>query len=505
GNSAYIGIASLGDCPLVQGQLLRVDLTTHLVAASVSFVPNGQVGGGIWTTPAIDTATNTVFVTTGTLNQASQTLSEAMVALDATTLAVKSSWQIPRSVANADSDWGTSPILFADANGRQLVAGIDKNGFLYAFDRSNLAIGPVWSRQVAISGICPTCGDGSVSSMAFAQGLLFAAGGNTTIGGTGYPGGIRAIDPTSGNVVWEHGLASPVVPALAYDDGVVFAGVGPRREAFDASSGARLFSAATSGTIFAPPTISNGTVYVGSGDSSLWAFQVATPTTPSADPACPSGWTCQDIGSASPGGSETVSAGSWSISAGGAGLGGTASSDQARFMSEPASGDLQLTARVASQASVASGTQTGIMVRQANDAGSPFYAVSVLGGTTAKVQYRTSFGGALKTASATITVPPEYLEIQRVGDTFVAATSGDGSTWTLVPGGTAMLSLPTATMAGIVAASGLNGTAASSTVDTVTLGPPGSPPSPPASPSPCPTGWSCTDIGSPVGIGDQTL
>ena len=101
GNSAYIGIASLGDCPLVQGQLLRVDLTTHLVAASVNFVPTGQVGGGIWTTPSIDTSTNTVYVTTGTLNNTVQTMSESMVAVDATTLAVKSVWQIPRSAANA--------------------------------------------------------------------------------------------------------------------------------------------------------------------------------------------------------------------------------------------------------------------------------------------------------------------------------------------------------------------------------------------------------------------
>ena len=198
GNSAYIGIASLGDCPLVQGQLLRVDLSTHLVVATANFVPTGQVGGGIWTTPAIDTATNTIYVTTGTRNMASQTNSESMVALDATTLAIKSDWQIPRSAANADSDWGSSPILFADANNRAMVAGIDKNGFLYAFDRTNLALGPIWSEQIAIGGICPTCGDASVSSMAFAQGLLFVGGGNTTIGGVGYAGAIRAINPTTG-------------------------------------------------------------------------------------------------------------------------------------------------------------------------------------------------------------------------------------------------------------------------------------------------------------------
>ncbi len=46
---AYIGVASLGDCPLVQGQLLRVDLNTHQIVNIFNVVPTGQVGGGIWT------------------------------------------------------------------------------------------------------------------------------------------------------------------------------------------------------------------------------------------------------------------------------------------------------------------------------------------------------------------------------------------------------------------------------------------------------------------------
>jgi len=506
GNSAYIGIASLGDCPLVQGQLLRVDLTTHLVAASVNFVPNGQVGGGIWTTPAIDTSTNTVYVTTGTLNNASQTMSEAMVALDATTLAVKSLWQIPRSAANADSDWGNSPILFTDGNGRALVAGIDKNGFLYAFDRSNLAIGPIWSEQVAVGGICPTCGDASVASMAFAQGLLFAAGGNTTIGGVGYPGSVRAIDPTTGNVVWAHGLADPVIPALAYDNGMVLAGSGPRLEVLDATNGTRLASYTTGATTYSPPTISNGVVFMGSGDANLYAFAPVTPAVPPADANCPAGLVCQDIGAPLPAGSETVTSGLWSISNGGAGLGLAGGVDQFRFMSQAASGDLQITARLVAQPAVAGG-QTGLMVRQANDANSPFFAVMATGAGNTVVQYRTAFGGTVKTATATgaSAALPLYFEIRRIGDKFAAASSTDGVTYTLVPGGTATVTMPGNVMVGLASASGVNGTAGTATVDTVVEGAPGAAPQPPAPTTPCPASWSCGDIGNPTGIGGQTL
>jgi len=72
---AYIGTSSVGDCPLIPGQLLRVSLTTHQVVNSVTFVPQGQVGGGVWTTPSLYTSTNTIFVTAGTRNQVTQTLS----------------------------------------------------------------------------------------------------------------------------------------------------------------------------------------------------------------------------------------------------------------------------------------------------------------------------------------------------------------------------------------------------------------------------------------------
>src|SRR5215471_1258425 len=69
---AYIGIASVGDCPLVQGQLLQVSLSTHEVVNTFDVVPDGQVGGGIWTSPAVDPATNTLYVTTGTINDPGQ-------------------------------------------------------------------------------------------------------------------------------------------------------------------------------------------------------------------------------------------------------------------------------------------------------------------------------------------------------------------------------------------------------------------------------------------------
>ena len=207
GNFAYIGIASNCDNPLVQGQVMKVDLTTHLQVGLTKLVDDGQVGGGVWTSPTIDTATNTIYVTTGTINLFSQKYAQAIVAIDAATMAIKDAYQIPFSEAVSDSDWGNTPTLTVDSTGRKLVSATNKNGILYTFDRANLHQGPVWKYQVAYGGDCPTCGDGSISSAAFANGTLYQAAGSTTITGNGHKGSVRAFNPGTGAVLWQHGTA----------------------------------------------------------------------------------------------------------------------------------------------------------------------------------------------------------------------------------------------------------------------------------------------------------
>ncbi|MDQ6744111.1 MAG: PQQ-binding-like beta-propeller repeat protein, partial [Candidatus Dormibacteraeota bacterium] len=327
---AYIGVASNCDNPLVQGQLLRVDLNSHQVVGTAKFVPDGQVGGGVWTSPAIDTTTGLVYVTTGTLNLATQTLSEALVAVDSGTMAIKDAWQLPRSQAGSDSDWGTSPILFT-GGGRALVAAVNKNGVLYAFDRNNLAAGRVWQTQIAIGGDCPTCGDGSISTGAFANaanggnGVLYFAGGNTTIGGVGYRGAVRAIDPATGNLLWEHSTDQPVLPSIAWVNGTIVEAEGSTVEVLDAGTGKSLYDYTTGGPLYGAPVVSGGTVFFGSSDSNVYALTIGTATTPPADTNCPAGFTCQDIRNPQKG-SESTSGGVLTVTASGAAIHGT--SDQ---------------------------------------------------------------------------------------------------------------------------------------------------------------------------------
>ncbi|HLG78619.1 MAG TPA: PQQ-binding-like beta-propeller repeat protein, partial [Ktedonobacteraceae bacterium] len=275
---AYIGIASNCDLPLVQGQLWKVDLSSHQVVGKTSFVPDGQVGGGVWTRPAIDSATNTIYVTTGTQSLFTQTLPQAIVSVDAATMAIKDSWQIPLQESNIDADFGNSPILFTDARGRQLVAATNKNGYTYAWDRAHLSAGPVWQQATNIGGECPVCGDGSVSSGAYADGRLFLAGGNAVINGVGFAGVVRALDPTTGAYLWEHALPNPVIPAIVYDNGLLIDASGPTIEVLDAATGHRLYSYQTGFTSYGPPAVANGTIIEGSGDGVIYALALSTKT-----------------------------------------------------------------------------------------------------------------------------------------------------------------------------------------------------------------------------------
>ena len=502
---AYVGVASLGDCPLVQGQLLKVNLTTQQVVGTFNVVPTGQVGGGLWTSPAVDPVTNTIYITTGTIANTTQTLAQAIVAIDATTLALKGSWQLPANQAVIDSDWGTSPTLFSDSANHPLVAAINKNGYTYALNRANLAAGPVWQVKTEVGGVCPTCGDGSVSSGAFAAGNLFLGGGNaTTSSGVGYPGMVRSIDPATGGFHWEHGAPGPVVPALGYANGLVIDGAGPWLEVLDAGDGSRLYSFKTNAPIFAAPSVASGMIFTGSSDGSVYAFGLPNPPppVPPADANCPAGWICQDVGAPSPPGAES-GPGGWTVTAGGAGI--TANSDAFRLLTQPATGDTQVGARVSALQTATAGSQAGLMLRQTADPGSPYYA-ALLTGAGLKVQSRAAFGGAT-TVAATVTsaVTPLYLQLQRVGDQFQAATSPDGVVYTLVPGSTVTLPLPRVILAGIAVSSDLNGTPATATLTSVAIGSPGAPPAPVAPPSPCPTSWSCGDVGNPAVVGDQSL
>ena len=516
---AYIGTASDCDAPLVQGQVIKVSLTTHQVVGITPLVPSGQVGGGIWTSPTYDATTNKVFVSTGTLNLYSQTLSQAVVAIDATTMAVVDHWQLPFEAAVSDSDWGTTPTLTTDANGDQLVSLANKNGILYTLNRNNLAAGPVWQSQIAYGGDCPTCGDGSIASGTFANGLLYyAGGGNSDAGGIGHGGSVTAFNPATGAVIWKHETNSPILGSIIEDDELIFDGQGSVIEALDSTTGASLWTYNLGAGTYGAPAVANGTLYLGALNGDFYAFGLpgTLPGPPPPDPNCPAGFTCQDIGSPRIAGGEVVNSdGSVTVTASG---NGRTNGDQMRIITEPASGDFQISVDDLSETkgnlTGYQQPQLGIVIRQSAALGAPFYTAlqdptyPAEGENVANVimYYRTTWGGPVIELTQNYPLAfPRYIMVQRHGDTFQTLFSSNGTNYTLISASVHTIVMPTTLLAGMGVASGTPTATTTAVYQKLAIGPSTQAYVEQNEAHACPTGWTCTDVGAGSPIGDNTL
>ena len=281
--SIYFGIASFGDCPSVQGELVQLDSITGAIQNVFKAVPDSCAGASLWSSPVIDKSTGELYISTGNFSAcaAYEDYAEALIELHASNLAVVGSWQVPSSEQVLDGDFGSTPTLFtATINGvsNPMVGTINKNGIYYAFVRGAINNGPVWRAQISYLPPCPTCeGPGNVSPAAWDGATLYIAGSNTTINGAQCQGSIRALDPTTGKYIWEHCFTDArAMAAIALVKGVVVVGEGPFMNVLDTSSGDMLFvyQDTNNGSIFyGPPSISHGLLFIGNYNGNLFAFK----------------------------------------------------------------------------------------------------------------------------------------------------------------------------------------------------------------------------------------
>jgi uncharacterized repeat protein (TIGR01451 family) len=283
----YEGISSSCDQPLTRGGLVELGQSTGALLHTYYTVPEGSVGGSIWSSPAITADGSTVFVTTGNGDEtagADQGDSISIVKLDANTLAKEDIWTAPVAVPN-DSDFGGSPTLFsANLNGvsTPMVGALNKKGgYYYAMKQSNLAAGPVWAGKIGhFNDVAAAIWDGT---------HLFTTGGGTKIGGIQYPGSVRELNPATGAAVWITGITgggvgfgSPtmdgggVIGVVSYD-----ATTGASNAAYllSASDGTLLRTISLTSPTFAQPVFADQYLFVADGTAAhLSAYAAPTST-----------------------------------------------------------------------------------------------------------------------------------------------------------------------------------------------------------------------------------
>lgn len=264
----FLGVASSFHCDEVAGRLMALDLATGALQTAPLVEP-GRQGATVWSTVSVAEEEDRLYVATGNrigdLN--AEPNAQAILAVDAHTLAVVDRWQNPTTLENAD--FGSSPTL-VDAGGQKLVAATSKDGWLYVLRRSSLAAGPLWKFQLATvdpahpgEGGDPSAGFGSISSPTVANGLLVAAGGRTK---EGDPGSVVAFDPATGAVVWKHLTPGYVIAPVAAAGEVAAVessapdGSSSTLEILDLKTGVAVARFASQIATFAAPSVGHGLV-----------------------------------------------------------------------------------------------------------------------------------------------------------------------------------------------------------------------------------------------------
>jgi len=302
-------------CCSFRGSFLSVDIRTGAVNWKTYLVPDGYTGAGVWgTTPSIDPRLNAVFLSTGNnysvppaaidclQSQPAEPRScfaagnhfDSMIALDLDTGAVRwarSGWEAdvytmdcnprfrpggipgpncpPGDAEGPDYDFGQAPqLLDVKIGGRiRKVAGAgQKSGDYWLLDRATGEV--VWKTHVGPGGPSGGLQWGSASDGE----RIYVAAANS--GDRTKPGYWAALDPATGAVLWKtddpaHTAdRNSAMAAVSVANGVVYActeDLAGTHFAFDAKTGAVLWSSPSGGSCMAGAAIVDGTVYWGSG------------------------------------------------------------------------------------------------------------------------------------------------------------------------------------------------------------------------------------------------
>lgn len=256
--------------------------------------------GGVWSSPAIDTAQGLIFFGTANCNNveearaASENWAESTYAIRLDTGALV--WKYrpaeadfdtveeQNAEAHADDDFGASPNILRLLDGRTLWGNGRKSATYYAFDTGSdrtAPIKPLWETKAGQSGrVGENFSIGGFLGTPAVQrdddGKAVRVVGATAVpipDQSDFPGSIdrstwavRAMDPETGKIQWVHRLGAPAYGAPTIANGVVFV---PNTftatlQALDAETGLLLWAGAVPPSSSAPAVVGDS-VYLGGG------------------------------------------------------------------------------------------------------------------------------------------------------------------------------------------------------------------------------------------------
>ena len=276
-NMLYVGVSSLGDCPVVRGAIARIDPQNPQNPLIRYVVPPDATGGGIWSTPAVDAAANSIYVTTANGDRQDAAAGfwiGSILKLDPKTLANQASYLLPESDSVTDQIGGSSPTLFTTSAGTPMLAVAQKNGILYAVRRDDLSL--AWQTRLAIGCVKPEDGCGALSTPAF-DGTNLYLGAGVRDPESFDSGSIYAINPDDGSVVWRKDLDTTILSPTTVANGLLYVSTTLGLEIYDSATGQAVWNDRRRATIFSQPVVVNGTIYSTYVTGELVAWNLPAP------------------------------------------------------------------------------------------------------------------------------------------------------------------------------------------------------------------------------------
>jgi autotransporter-associated beta strand protein len=224
-----------------------------------------------------------------------------------------------------------------------------------------------------------------------------------------------------------------------------------------------------SGTSYIDTGLTNGTTYYYVVTATNTGGTSANSGEASGMPvALPSPWATSDIGSTGAVGSASRSpSGVFTLTGAGADIWG--SSDAFRYVYQTASGDCDITARVATLQNTNNAAKSGIMIRESLNANSTEAMTDITAANGLEFLRRTTTGGSTGGVAVSGPRAPYWVRLVRSGNTFTSYRSSDGVTWTNV--GSVTITMASNVYIGILVCSHVNAVLCTTTIDNVIVNP----------------------------------
>ncbi len=202
----------------------------------------------------------------------------------------------------------------------------------------------------------------------------------------------------------------------------------------------------------------------GSGIGNLNWFQFTGPVAP-----VPAPWTTADIGSVGLAGNATAASGIYTVNGSGNDIWNNA--DAFHFVDQPASGNCEIRAHVASLQVTDPWAKAGLMIRDSSAAGAINAALLITPSNGVTFQIRPTTGGATTSTTVgggTISAPRWLRLLRGPGNSFAGYYSSDGANWNQV-GATTVVSMGNSPLIGLAVCAHNNTSNCIATFDTITV------------------------------------